>query len=74
MTIESQICAFNTAVGIVLICRSLSKFVCTHGEKSLDDVSLDGAERLVSDQDKDLLLFLQRDEVTKPGPLHQPAN
>ena len=33
----------------------------------MDDVSLDGAQRLVFDQDEDLLLFIQVDEVTKPG-------
>ena len=36
-------------------------------EKGLNDVCLDGAERLVSDDDEDLLLFFQVDEVTKPG-------
>lgn len=36
-------------------------------EEGLNDVRLDGAERLVSDDDEDLLLFFQVDEVTKPG-------
>lgn len=36
-------------------------------EKGLNDVRLDGAERLVFDDDEDLLLFFQVDEVTKPG-------
>lgn len=40
----------------------------------MDDVSLDRAERLVSNQNEDLLLFLQADEVTEPGPLSQSAN
>lgn len=40
----------------------------------MDDVSLDRAEWLVSDQNKDLLLFLQADEVAEPGPLSQSAN
>lgn len=48
--------------------------VCTHREKGLDDVSLDRAEGFVSDQNEDLLLFLQTDEVPKPGPLSQSAN
>lgn len=47
---------------------------CTHREKGVDDVGLDGAERLVLNQNKDLLLFLQADEVTEPRPLSQPAN
>ena len=33
----------------------------------MDDVGLDGAERLVFDDDEDLLLLLQVDEVTEPG-------
>lgn len=33
----------------------------------MNDVCLDGAERLVFDDNEDLLLFLQVDEVTKPG-------
>lgn len=45
-----------------------------HREKGLDDVSLDGAEGFVSDQNEDLLLLLQTDEVSKPGPLGQSAN
>lgn len=36
-------------------------------EEGLNDVRLDGAERLVFDDDEDLLLFFQVDEVTKPG-------
>lgn len=36
-------------------------------EEGLNDVGLDGAERLISDDDEDLLLFFQVDEVTKPG-------
>lgn len=36
-------------------------------EKGLNDVCLDGAERLVFDDNEDLLLFFQVDEVTKPG-------
>lgn len=36
-------------------------------EKGLNNVCLDGAERLVFDDDEDLLLFFQVDEVTKPG-------
>lgn len=33
----------------------------------MNDVSLDGAERLVFDDNEDLLLLLQVDEITKPG-------
>ena len=33
----------------------------------MNDVCLDGAEGLVFDYNKDLLLFFQVDEVTKPG-------
>lgn len=47
---------------------------CTHREKGLDNVSLDRAEGFVSDENEDLLLFLQTDEVPKPGPLGQSAN
>lgn len=36
-------------------------------EKGLNNVCLDGAERFVSDDNEDLLLFFQVDEVTKPG-------
>lgn len=36
-------------------------------EKGLNNVCLDGAERLVFDDDEDLLLFFQVDKVTKPG-------
>lgn len=39
----------------------------------MDDVGLYGAQRFVSDHDKDLLLFLQVDEVPKPGLLSQPT-
>ena len=39
----------------------------------MDDVGLDGAERLVSDHHEDLLLFLQADEVTEPRLLRQSA-
>lgn len=35
----------------------------------MDNVSFDRAERLVLDQNKDLLLFFQANEVAKPGPL-----
>lgn len=54
-------------------CRGSTKLARTHGEKGVDDVGLDGAERLVLNHNKDLLLFLQTDEVTEPGPLRQPA-
>lgn len=37
----------------------------------MDDVGLDGAERLVSNHNKDLLLFLQADEITEPRLLRQ---
>lgn len=37
----------------------------------MDNVSLDGAERFVFNDYKDLLLFLQADEVPKPRPLSQ---
>ncbi len=40
----------------------------------MDNVSLDRAERLVTNQNKDLLLFLQADEVTEPRPLSQSAS
>jgi len=40
----------------------------------VDDVRLDGAERLVLNHDEDLLLFLQADEVAEPGLLRQPAS
>lgn len=33
----------------------------------MNDVCLDGAERLVFDDNEDLLFFFQVDEVTKPG-------
>ena len=36
-------------------------------EKGLNNVCLDGAERLVFDDNEDLLFFLQVDEVTEPG-------
>ena len=36
-------------------------------EEGLNDVRFDGAERLVFDNNEDLLLFFQVDEVTKPG-------
>lgn len=55
-------------------CQGLSELDCTHREKGMDDVSLDRAEWLVSNHNKDLLLFLQADEVTEPGPLSQSAN
>lgn len=42
-------------------------------EEGLNDVGLDGAERFVSDDDEDLLLFLQVDEVTEPGFLGEPV-
>lgn len=51
----------------------LHEHICRYGEtsayreKGLDDVCLDGAERLVFDDNEDLLLFFQVDEVTKPG-------
>lgn len=38
----------------------------SYREEGVNDVCFDGAERLVSDHHKDLLLFLQVDEVTKP--------
>lgn len=44
-------------------------FFFTHGEEGVDNVGFDRAEWLVLDQNKDLLLFFQTDEVTKPGPL-----
>lgn len=47
---------------------------CTHREKGVDDVRLDRAEGLVTDQHKDLLLLLQADKVAEPGPLSQPEN
>lgn len=40
----------------------------------MDDVGLDGAERLVLNHNEDLLLFLQADEVTEPRLLSQSAN
>lgn len=40
----------------------------------MDDVCLDRAKGLVTDQHKDLLLLLQADKVAKPGPLSQPEN
>lgn len=52
---------------------SAVKADCTHRQEGVDDVGLDGAERLVSDQNEDLLVFLQADEVTEPGPLSQSA-
>lgn len=39
----------------------------TYREKGLNNVGLDGAERLVFDDNEYLLLFLKVDEVTKPG-------
>lgn len=55
-------------------CQGSSEPGCTHREKCVDDVRFDRAEWLVSDQNKDLLLFLKADEVAEPGPLRQPAN
>ncbi len=43
------------------------KHESVYREKGLNDVCLDGAERLVFDDNEDLLLFFQVDEVTKPG-------
>ena len=45
----------------------------THREECVHDVSLDGAERLVSDDHEDLLLLLQADEVAEPRLLRQPG-
>lgn len=42
-------------------------------EKGLNNVGLDGAERLVFDDNEDLLLFFQVDEVTKPGFFGKPV-
>lgn len=53
--------------------RESIKVKKTHGEEGVDDVGLYGAQRFVSDHDEDLLLFLQVDEVPKPGLLSQPA-
>lgn len=47
--------------------------VGAYREEGLNDVRLDGAERFVSDDDEDLLLFLKVDEVTEPGFLGEPA-
>lgn len=42
-----------------------------YGEEGVDDVCLDGAQGFVSDDDKDLLLLLEVDEITKPRLLGQ---
>lgn len=39
----------------------------------MDNVSFDRTQRFVSDNHKDLLLFLQADEVPKPRLLSQPG-
>lgn len=44
-----------------------------YGEEGMNDVGLNGAERLVSDHNEDLLLLLQVDEVTEPRLLGQSA-
>lgn len=38
----------------------------THRQEGMDNVSFDRTQRFVSDHHKDLLLFLQADEVPKP--------
>lgn len=43
-----------------------------HRQEGMNDVSLDGAQGLVLDHHKDLLLLLQVDEVPKPRFLGQP--
>lgn len=44
-----------------------------HRQEGVDDVGLDGAQRLVLDDHEDLLLLLQADEVPEPGLLGQPG-
>lgn len=39
----------------------------------MDDISFNGTKRFVSDDHKNLLFFLQTDEIPKPGPFSQPA-
>lgn len=58
---------------IKLTKKALHVCVCAYREKSLNDVRLDGAERLVFDDNEDLLLFFQVDEVTEPGFFGKPA-
>lgn len=48
-------------------CTECSRKMESYREKGLNNVCLDGAERLVFDDNEDLLLFFQVDEVTKPG-------
>lgn len=43
-----------------------------HRQEGMDNVRFDAAERLVLEHEEDLLFFVQRDEVPKPGPLGQP--
>ena len=45
----------------------------THRQEGVDDVGFDGTQRFVSDHHKDLLLFLQADEVPEPRLLSQPG-
>lgn len=47
--------------------RNQARQESVYREKGLNDVCLDGAERLVFDDNEDLLLFFQVDKVTKPG-------
>lgn len=46
----------------------------THRQEGVDNVSFDRTQRFVSDHHKDLLLFFQADEVSKPRLLSQPGN
>lgn len=45
----------------------------THGQEGVDNVGFDRTQGFVSDHHKDLLLFLQTDEVPKPRLLSQPG-
>lgn len=71
---SSNLCLYHHKWYFTVSCQGLSEPDGTHREKGVDDVSLDRAEWLVLDQNKDLLLFLQADEVAEPGPLSQSAN
>ena len=44
-----------------------------HRQEGVDDVGFDGAQRLVLDDQEDLLLLLQVDEVPKPGLFGEPG-
>lgn len=46
----------------------------THRQEGMDNVGLDRTQGFVSDHHKDLLFFLQADEIPKPRLLSQPGS